>query len=307
MTETQLRKTPLPEFEAEQEVDFARYGRAIVARWWLVVAGLAAGVVIGLLVSLGTTKVYTAQSIAYLGQPLAPGAGGAVSSVPTQLALANQVVLGEMTIRQVAAQVGLKPSQLRNHIVAKPVHGLLSNRTGTPAPLLAITVTGRQPKKIAAAADALARIVASRGAGSAYVNTKIRQIESRLAYDAVQIGTVNARLARARKQLQVALESNRLDPAARLISIQNFSSIVNSSETRLAGLETDRFGVRQTLALAREIEQAKLVSRAASVGTVARSRRNSVLVGGLIGLILGLFAALLWDSVAGRFTSRPAE
>ena len=26
-----------------------------------------------------------------------------------------------------------------------------------------------------------------------------------------------------------------------------------------------------------------------------------------IGLILGLFAAIVWDSVAGRFTSRPAE
>ena len=307
MTETRLRDTPLPEFDAEEEVDFARYGRALAARWWVVAAGLAAGLVIGLLISLDTTKVYNAQAVAYLGQPLAPGAGGAVSSVPTQLALGTQVVLAESTIRQVAAQVGLKPSQLRNHITAKPVQGLLSNRTGTPAPLLAVTVTGRQPKKIAAAADALARIVSARGAGSAYVTTKIRQIESRLAYDAVQIELVNARLARARRQLQVALESQSLDPAARLISIQNYSSIVNSSETRLVGLETDRFGVRQTLALAKNIERAHLLTRATSVGTTARSRRNSVLIGGLIGLLLGALAAILWEPVARRFSSRPAQ
>jgi hypothetical protein len=304
MTERELRNGPLPEFDAEQEVDFGRYGRALAARWWLVVAGIVAGAVIGLLLSLGGTTVYEAQAVAYLGQPLAPGAGGPVSSAPTQLALAGETALAESTIRQVAAKVGLRPGQLRHHITARPVQGLTNARTGTAAPILAITVTGRQPKKIAAAANALAELVGTRA--SAYVNTKIKQLESRLAYDAVQIETVNARLARARRQLQVALESSTLDPASRLISIQNFSSIVNSSESRLSGLETDRFGVRQTLALARNIEQGKLLTRAAATGSSARSRRNSVLIGGLIGLLLGALAAILWEPVAARVASRPA-
>jgi hypothetical protein len=305
MTETQLRSKPLPEFEGEQDVDFARYGRAIATHWWLVLAGLIVGVIIGLLLSLGTTKVYDAQAVTYLGQPLAPGAGGSVSSVPTQLALATQIALSESTIRQVAAKVGLRPGQLRGHITARPVQGVSNAKTGTPAPILSITVTGRQPKKVAAAADQLAAIVGARG--STYVSTKIEQIQSRLAYDAVQITIVNARLARAQKQLQIALNSNSLDPAARLISIQNFSSIVNSSETRLSALETDRFGVKQTLALAQNIEAGKILTHASAVGTTARSRRNSVLVGGLIGLIIGLLAAILWDPVAGRFTGKPAE
>ena len=304
MTEGPPRRTPPPEVEVEEEVDFARYGRAIAARWWLVAAGLATGAVIGLLVSLGGTTVYEAQAVVYLGQPLAPGAGGAVSSAPTQLALANQTALAESTILQVAAKVGLRPRQLRHHVTARPVQGLTNTRTGTAAPILSVTVTGGQPKKIAAAADALAELVGSRG--STYVNTKIRQLESRLAYDAVQIETVNARLARARRQLQVALESSTLDPASRLISIQNFSSIVNSSESRLSGLETDRFGVRQTLALARNIEQGKLLTHAAASGSSARSRRTSVLVGALIGLILGALAAILWEPAVGRFASRPA-
>jgi capsular polysaccharide biosynthesis protein len=304
MTETQLRKEPLPDFESEEEVDFARYGRALAARWWLVATGVAAGVVIGLLLSLGGTTVYEAQAVTYLGQPLAPGAGGQVSSVPTQLALASETARAESTIQSVAAKVGLKPRQLRGHITARPVQGLSNARTGTPAPIIAISVTGRQPKKVAAAANALADIVGARG--SAYVNEKIRQLESRLAYVAVQIVTVKARLARAQKQLQIALDSDSLDPAARLISIQNYSSIVNSSETRLSGLETDRFGVRQTLALARNIEQGKLLTRASAVGSSARSRRNSVLVGALIGLILGALAAILWEPVTGRFASRPA-
>ena len=40
--------------------------------------------------------------------------------------------------------------------------------------------------------------------------------------------------------------------------------------------------------------------------TTARSKHNSMAVGGLIGLILGLLAALMWDWTAGRMNRRPA-
>ena len=55
--------------EAEQEVDFARYVRLLAVRWWLLAAGVVAGAVIGYLVSLGGTQVYTATATLYLGQP----------------------------------------------------------------------------------------------------------------------------------------------------------------------------------------------------------------------------------------------
>jgi gas vesicle protein len=46
---------------------------------------------------------------------------------------------------------------------------------------------------------------------------------------------------------------------------------------------------------------------AASNKITARSRRNTVLIGALIGLILGAIAALLWDPVAARVTPRNGE
>jgi hypothetical protein len=48
-----------------------------------------------------------------------------------------------------------------------------------------------------------------------------------------------------------------------------------------------------------------VIQPAAAVKTTARSRRNSMLVGGLIGLILGGLAAVAWDSAAARFAPRP--
>src|SRR5205085_3834095 len=52
---------------------------------------------------------------------------------------------------------------------------------------------------------------------------------------------------------------------------------------------------QQLLTLAQNVEQSKLFSPARATKTTARSRRNSILVGALIGLVLGILAALLWE------------
>jgi len=54
---------------------------------------------------------------------------------------------------------------------------------------------------------------------------------------------------------------------------------------------------QQLLALAKNVEQSKVLTAARATKTTARSRRNSVLVGALIGLLLGILAALLWEPV----------
>ena len=73
-----------PDLDAEQEVDFARYGRTVAQRWWLLLVGLVAGAIVGYLLSLGGGTVYRAQSLVYLGQPIGP-AGNAVATVNTNL------------------------------------------------------------------------------------------------------------------------------------------------------------------------------------------------------------------------------
>ena len=59
------------------------------------------------------------------------------------------------------------------------------------------------------------------------------------------------------------------------------------------------------LTLAQTVEQSKVFVPASATKTTAQSRRNSALVGGLIGLLLGIVAALLWEPVAGRLHKRP--
>jgi hypothetical protein len=56
--------------------------------------------------------------------------------------------------------------------------------------------------------------------------------------------------------------------------------------------------------LAKTIEAPSVRARGASNKITARSRRNTVAVSALIGLILGAIAALLCDPLAARLTPR---
>src|SRR5829696_2088890 len=94
-----------PDLDAEQEVDFGRYGRTVARRWWLPLAGLLAGAIIGYLLSLGGGTVYRAQ---------------ALDSNP---ATAREIVTSESVLRQVARDVGLRVGDLRRNTGATPVAG----------------------------------------------------------------------------------------------------------------------------------------------------------------------------------------
>ena len=125
-----------PDRDAEQEVDFGRLGGAIVARWWLLVGGLVAGVVLGYLAAAGGSTAYTASSTLYLGQPLTPNGGGLLQTLATNPSTVRVVTHAEDTIRRVAAATGMTTRQLRNGITVTAVSGVLQQKAGQ-TPLVA--------------------------------------------------------------------------------------------------------------------------------------------------------------------------
>jgi hypothetical protein len=71
-------------------------------------------------------------------------------------------------------------------------------------------------------------------------------------------------------------------------------------EQRRGTLEQDRLQARQLLALAEQGELPRVLDRGSALKATARSSRNSIAIAGLIGLIIGLLAALFWDPVTSR-------
>ncbi len=80
-------------------------------------------------------------------------------------------------------------------------------------------------------------------------------------------------------------------------------SQTENAEQRRGIVEEERQEVTQQLALAQEVERARVVERAGAVKTTARSTQNSTVVGGIIGLLLGAIAALAWPAVSSRRTA----
>jgi|SRR5215211_1859334 len=262
-----------PDLNAEQEVDFGRYGRTVARRWWLPLAGLVAGAIIGYLLSLGGGTVYRAQALVYLGQPIGP-AGNAAQALNSNPATAREIVTSESVLRQVARDVGLRVGDLRRNTGATPVAG--NDRRAGATGLLQITVKGKRPARVRAAANLLATILVRQVSG--YSAAKLKNLQAQLAGDRVVLESLNESLAAER----LSLDSKLL------------------LQLRLAQIQQDIASVSQLMAFTRNVEAPRVAARAAAQETTARSQRNSIVVGALIGLILGTVAALAWEPFAER-------
>jgi hypothetical protein len=265
---------PTPSLDAEADVDLGRYARALAARWWLLLAGLVAGAAIGYVLSLGGHQVFRAESTVYLGQPLGIFGGSQVQSANTNPSTASAIVRAESNIREVAASVRMSPSQLRSGVSAHAVQGSISKLGQTP--LVVVSVTGPQPVKVRAAAEELAKILVSSLSG--YSSTKIDTLSTQLSSDEKSIALING-----------ALNSKSISQTDKLLL-----------QLRLTQVQTDRTQATQLLALARNVEAPRILTHGSAQKTTARSHRNSTGVGGLIGLILGGIAALLWEPLVTR-------
>ncbi|HJV30012.1 MAG TPA: hypothetical protein VJ645_05800, partial [Gaiellaceae bacterium] len=137
-------------------------------------------------------------------------------------------------------------------------------------PLVRVRVEG-DSRKVAPAATALAREVVKRVSG--YADAKIAVLE-----EAIEQG--DAELA----QLDEQLDRASADAGAGFLVL------------RRGELFDDLVTHKQNLALAQEVERARLVEEAVARKVTAQSRRNQIVVGAFLGLLLGLAAALLWES-----------
>src|SRR5437868_7380780 len=116
--------------DAEQEIDLGRLWRATIARWWLLLVGLVAGAIIGLLVSLGGHSRWKATALVYLGTPLSPTGSAPISSPPTQLGLATAFVTSEYAARFAAKASGLTTAPDRGSVSTKPGLGVTGGEEG---------------------------------------------------------------------------------------------------------------------------------------------------------------------------------
>jgi hypothetical protein len=272
--------------EAEQEVDFARYVRLLAIRWWLLAAGLVAGAVIGYLISLGGNQVYSASATIYLGQPYTPTGGALVLNIQTNPSAVSSAVQSPAVQNEVANRCHVKPGEFSKGISTQAIATGASTKSGAQVnPLVKIIVQAKKGKVAACTANLLADEVVSAKHLGAYAAEKIANLQAQIALDNAQI-----------KAVQTAINSG---------SHSDTDKLIVSTTLRLD--QQDKTTNSQLLLLAKGVEKPSVYARAASRKVTARSRRNTVVIAALIGLVLGALAALLWDTVVPRLTPRNGE
>ena len=278
------------DLDAEQEVDVGRYWSRIVAHWWLPLAGLALGLAVGLLLAAGGKQVYKAEATLYLGQPMNPPGTATVPGLGTNPTIVNETIHSEALLRIAAERSGMRVGQIRNGVTSRAIS---PGRRATPGtnPLVVVSVKGPNRTRVQRAANVLAYQTVGRV--STYVNSKIATLKLQLASLNRELASLDRRVAAANAALVAARNRDPFDQYVLLSQIDN-------AEQRRAAVEGEQLATKQLLNLANQIERARVIDPAIAVATTARSKRNSMLVGGLIGLLLGTVAALLWEPVVER-------
>jgi len=266
--------------EAEQEVDFGRYWRLIAARWWLVAAAVIVAAIIGYAVSLGSSQTFQATATLYLGQPYSASGNVQLQAAQTNPSTVRQIAHAEIVIQKVAAECKAKPGDLRGGISTQNVAGNIAKNGQTP--LVTVTIQTKRRKLAACAANGLAKEIVART--SAFAEQKISNFSAQVTNFERRINAAND-----------ALKSGGLTTTDKLVL-----------QIQLSQWEDSKLSTSQLLLQARQIEKPSILTGAAASRITARSRRNTVVVAALIGLILGAIGALMWDGVAAGFSRRRA-
>ena len=253
-----------PDLDAEREVDIGHYLDALVARWWLPLAGIVVGV----------------------GTPFSVGGGAPLQGLATNPNTVARIARGQETIQKVASESGMSVRELRAGVSSRAIKSGLAKTA--PNQLYVISVQGSHKDEVNRATAAIAARVVQ-GVGG-YARLKRKTFQEELASDNRQLEAIDQHMEEVQAEMGRASGSERLTLATLLLT----------AEQRRGTLEQDRLQARQLLALAEQVELPSIIDRGVATKTTARSTRNSTAVAGLIGLILGILAALFWEPIAAR-------
>jgi uncharacterized protein involved in exopolysaccharide biosynthesis len=286
------RRRNEPELDAEQEVDVGRYWRELQARWWLPLAGLLVGAALGYVAAVGGGEVYKAETTLYLGQPFSPTGNSPVQGLGTNPTIVGQIASSESALKASAAECGTRVGRLRGKVSTQTVtaSGVRGRIVPGQSPLVELTVQANRARVAECAAASLADTVVERV--SSYVDVKITSLNRRLEVLNEQLESLGRKIAAQER----AQDQRGLTPLEALVLV----SQTENAEQRRGIVEEERQEATQQLALAQEVERARVVVPAGAVKTTARSTQNSAVVGGIIGLLLGALAAVAWPAVSRR-------
>jgi uncharacterized protein involved in exopolysaccharide biosynthesis len=272
---------------AEREVDLARWWRAIVAQWWIVAGGLAGGIVVGALFSLSGGSLYEATARIAPGQAFNPSGSAPVLTYLTNANAINEIATAATTLDQAARAAGIGLAQLRGHVKTKAVDqggGVATNRA---AVLVDITVQLPKKKRAEEAANAIAAVVKN--------TTTSRYVRQSIGIYGTRIRNFNTRLKTLQQRIDLLSQAIK-KPGLTLVESLLLAIQLDQAQATQGQTIDSLANAQQQRILVEDVQRTQVIQLATGEKTTARSRRTSIVVGALIGLIGGAIAAIVVDT-----------
>ncbi len=289
-----------PTSERTNEVRISEYAGRVMRNWYVVLVAVVAAVLLVVLNTVGTGKQFQGQATVFLGQPLTPAGGSAITNTLAANPTTAQAYLhSTAVVDKAAAAAHIKSGTvLRNHTSVTVLAGSSTAKTTGANPNIQITVLGPWDKtSVTAAVSSLGDSLIAWA--STYQNAKITLLDRQIIVDQTEIATLQKVVDQAQAQV-VALAHQSVTPAERASISSTLLSTIATAGSRIDEISYQLTTNQLFKASATDVESAGYVQQPSGQSVSATKRKSSLIVAVFTGLVVGVILALLWDAVRRR-------
>jgi hypothetical protein len=298
-----------PHRASSREIGVGDYLRRAGRRWYVVVLAVVVAVAVVFLHGVSAaTRQSAATAVVYLGTPYSPTGTGVLPSSPlSNSQIAIQFVKAPRQVSAAARAAGIDHHSLRDHISVLPVGGPVNggkNVAQTATPTMSITVEGPWTRvKVQTATNTLAQLLIDYA--NRYSGQKAAVIRAKVASERKEMASLLSAQALTHKNL-ARLDASHTSALDKVAATAPYVGDLAASVTQISALTENLTDDQIGLLGARDIESAQFITHATGHRLAAATRRTSVIVAALIGLIAGIALALAWESLAASRRAQAA-
>jgi capsular polysaccharide biosynthesis protein len=278
-------------------IDVGSWFRTLARNWWVILALVVLGAVVGGIITMLTPKQYSATSSVYIGQTT-DALGQAMAGLNSNPKAATQLLASQALLDEAAkvTGMGMTPGKLRREVTVETPSQTIKT-TVSAVNIVVITVTDTKKVRAAAAANALAHALVAKLSPS--VEAKVTLLEQQLAAGQKAEAAATARSAAAQTAL-AAIAKGGGSASEKAIAAAPYVAISQSAASELATLQVADQATALRLEVAKTVEMPQLLHEAKVPDSPSGpSRTLNVAVGALAGLVVGVIVAFVRRRVRG--------
>jgi capsular polysaccharide biosynthesis protein len=278
-------------------IDVGSWFKTLARNWWVILALVVLGAVVGGVVTLLTPKEYSATSSVYIGQTT-DALGQAMAGLNSNPKAATQLLASQALLNEAAQAtgMGMKPGKLRRETTVETPSQTIKT-TVSAVNIVVITVTDTKKVRATAAANALANALVAKLSPS--VEAKVTLLEQQLVQGQKAEAAATAR-SNASQAAITAIAKGGGSAAEKAAAAAPYVAVSQAAASELATLQVADQATALRLEVAKTVELPQILHVAKVPDSPSGpSRTLNVAAGALAGLVIGVIVAFARRRVRG--------